>query len=435
MERLPIPAQESMDVANVAAHATPPSCRTRPYSLWIFVLVAVNLFVAAECHIRGGHGPHMDVHRGTVSPPPSPQFDPSHSADVTALAGTTAILNCRVHNIKNHTVSWIRHRDIHLLTVGSYTYTSDQRFRALHMDDSDDWVLKIKFVQIRDSGIYECQISTTPPVSHFIRLKVVKPYTHVLGGPDMYINKGSTINLTCVVEFSPEPPDFIYWNHNDKVTWLICVVFAASSTRMSWDGGEKLFALVRVVSVSGEHPAAMQHGGQGTYTSSSLRNILSLLSVLAALHRVLHKKALHTRHGLLCGHLNRDCHIKLEDGFASSSNVTQPAHQRRLGTLELNLCNQGILKYICILEDGFASSSNVTQPAHQRRLGTLELNLCNINRNEEHVWTGLWIEGAPNSHFERYIGIAQLMTSSSNNELPHSRLVGNSGLETLITGS
>ncbi|MPC87133.1 hypothetical protein E2C01_081984 [Portunus trituberculatus] len=46
-----------------------------------------------------------------------------------------------------HQVSWIRHRDIHLLTVGRYTYTSDQRFRALHEDDSDDWILKINYVQ------------------------------------------------------------------------------------------------------------------------------------------------------------------------------------------------------------------------------------------------------------------------------------------------
>ncbi|KAG7175033.1 putative Immunoglobulin domain-containing protein 4, partial [Homarus americanus] len=132
----------------------------------------------------------MDVNPATLPPPLPPQLDPSHSTDVTALADKTAILNCRVHNIANKTVSWIRHRDIHLLTVGRYTYTSDQRFRALHEDDSDDWVLKINYVQ---------------------------PHTHILGGPDMYINKGSTINLTCVVEFSPEPPDFIYWNHNNKI--------------------------------------------------------------------------------------------------------------------------------------------------------------------------------------------------------------------------
>lgn len=55
-------------------------------------------------------------------------------------------------------VSWVRHRDIHLLTVGRYTYTSDQRFRAIHHPHSDDWVLQIKYPQHRDSGIYECQV-------------------------------------------------------------------------------------------------------------------------------------------------------------------------------------------------------------------------------------------------------------------------------------
>ncbi|PNF40605.1 hypothetical protein B7P43_G06748 [Cryptotermes secundus] len=70
-------------------------------------------------------------------------------------------------------VSWVRHRDIHLLTVGRYTYTSDQRFRAIHHPHSEDWTLQIKYPQHRDSGIYECQISTTPHMSHFIHLNVV----------------------------------------------------------------------------------------------------------------------------------------------------------------------------------------------------------------------------------------------------------------------
>lgn len=70
-------------------------------------------------------------------------------------------------------VSWVRHRDIHLLTVGRYTYTSDQRFRALHQPHTEDWILQIKYPQHRDSGIYECQISTTPHLSHFIHLNVV----------------------------------------------------------------------------------------------------------------------------------------------------------------------------------------------------------------------------------------------------------------------
>lgn len=70
-------------------------------------------------------------------------------------------------------VSWIRHRDIHLLTVGRYTYTTDQRFKAIHQPQTEDWMLQIKYPQHRDAGIYECQVSTTPHISHYIQMDVV----------------------------------------------------------------------------------------------------------------------------------------------------------------------------------------------------------------------------------------------------------------------
>lgn len=70
-------------------------------------------------------------------------------------------------------VSWVRHRDIHLLTVGRYTYTSDQRFEAMHSPHTEEWTLRIRYAQRKDSGIYECQISTTPPIGHFVYLTVV----------------------------------------------------------------------------------------------------------------------------------------------------------------------------------------------------------------------------------------------------------------------
>ncbi|KAL9698471.1 hypothetical protein quinque_001912 [Culex quinquefasciatus] len=114
-------------------------------------------------------------------------------------------------------VSWVRHRDIHLLTVGRYTYTSDQRFRAIHHPHTEDWSLQIKYPQHRDSGIYECQISTTPHMSHFVHLNVIEPSTEIIGAPDLYIESGSTINLTCVVKDSPEPPAYIFWNHNNVI--------------------------------------------------------------------------------------------------------------------------------------------------------------------------------------------------------------------------
>lgn len=74
-------------------------------------------------------------------------------------------------------VSWLRHRDVHILTVGSYTYTSDQRFQANHETNHDEWILQIKWAQKRDAGIYECQITTQPVRSYFVNLNVVGKFS------------------------------------------------------------------------------------------------------------------------------------------------------------------------------------------------------------------------------------------------------------------
>lgn len=70
-------------------------------------------------------------------------------------------------------VSWIRHRDVHILTVGRYTYASDQRFSIVRPRPSEDWTLQIKYSQARDAGLYECQVSTQPHRSQFIQLNVI----------------------------------------------------------------------------------------------------------------------------------------------------------------------------------------------------------------------------------------------------------------------
>lgn len=70
----------------------------------------------------------------------------------------------------------MRHRDIHVLTVNTYTYTSDQRFQTAHHKDTDEWTLQIKYVQERDKGSYECQVSTQPVKSYIVSLNVVGEY-------------------------------------------------------------------------------------------------------------------------------------------------------------------------------------------------------------------------------------------------------------------
>uniref|UniRef100_A0A1B6KVY0 Ig-like domain-containing protein n=1 Tax=Graphocephala atropunctata TaxID=36148 RepID=A0A1B6KVY0_9HEMI len=119
------------------------------------------------------HKDNGEVPAAELSSLRGPYFDTSASKNVTALVGKTAYLNCRVRNLGNRTVSWVRHRDIHLLTVARYTYTSDQRFQSIHSPQNEDWTLQIRYPQRRDSGIYECQVSTTPPIGTSMYLSVV----------------------------------------------------------------------------------------------------------------------------------------------------------------------------------------------------------------------------------------------------------------------
>ena len=72
-----------------------------------------------------------------------PDFEHFKFQNLTVLAQSTAYLKCFVKNIGNKTVSWVRHRDINLLTVGTISYTSDNRFQSIHDSDSDEWILKV----------------------------------------------------------------------------------------------------------------------------------------------------------------------------------------------------------------------------------------------------------------------------------------------------
>lgn len=250
-------------------------------AFWISVVYFIFCFNSALSAVQSGSGSSGNSLSEVTTR--GPHFDASASKNVTALLGKTAYLNCRVKNLSNRTVSWVRHRDVHLLTVGRYTYTSDQRFRAIHQPHSEDWTLQIKYPQHKDSGVYECQVSSTPHLSHYIHLTVIEPDTEIVGGPELFIDRGSTINLTCVVRHSPEPPAYIFWNHNDAIisyassrggisvatergetsrsVLLIQKAKPTDSGTYQCNPSNSRTANVTVHVLNGEHPEAMQHGG------------------------------------------------------------------------------------------------------------------------------------------------------------------------------
>ncbi|XP_013185270.2 zwei Ig domain protein zig-8-like [Amyelois transitella] len=233
--------------------------------------------------------------------PDAPYFDTAMFGNVTALVGHPVKLICRVKNLHNRTVSWVRDRDIHLLTVGRYTYTSDQRFEAEHRPRSEEWALNIRSPQRRDSGKYECQISTTPPIGHAVYLEIVEPETIISSGPELFIQAGSTINLTCNVLHTPEPPTSITWKHgNQAINFdsarggisLVTEKGTKSTSRLlvqrarGADAGPYTCepnnaprAITRVHVLSGEHPAAMQQGCAKS-TSDQTASLLCCLLTL-----------------------------------------------------------------------------------------------------------------------------------------------------------
>ncbi|XP_030562378.1 hemicentin-2 [Drosophila novamexicana] len=141
-----------------------------------------------------------------------PYLDGYATSNVTTQIGTHAYLPCRVKQLGNKSVSWIRLRDGHILTVDRAVFIADQRFLALKQPDKY-WTLQIKYVQARDAGIYECQVSTEPKVSARVQLQVVVPRTEILGEPDRYVKAGSNVVLRCIVRGALEPPTFIMWYH------------------------------------------------------------------------------------------------------------------------------------------------------------------------------------------------------------------------------
>ncbi|XP_059610446.1 uncharacterized protein LOC132257520 isoform X1 [Phlebotomus argentipes] len=210
-------------------------------------------------------------------------FATENSSTVIYQAGSIAILECIVRNIGENVVSWIRRKgkDYHLLTVGLTTYSGDERFSAIHPLDSEDWTLQIKFVTTTDAGVYECQVSTHPPISIFTHLHVVEARAEIAGPQEKYLKPGSTLRLVCRVLQSTEPPLYLFWYHNNRMInydshrgvnvstdadnrhseLLILQTSLSYSGNYSCVPNNAISASVLVhILNAGENPAAMQHG-------------------------------------------------------------------------------------------------------------------------------------------------------------------------------
>lgn len=144
-------------------------------------------------------------------------FRSPNNSIIVSQVGSIVQIPCRVHLIGDEMVSWIRRKDFHLLTVGLTTYSSDERFSMIHFEETEDWQLQIKFVQLRDAGFYECAVSSHPSISMFVQLDVSVSRAEISGPSEKYLKPGSTLKLTCRVYENIDPPLFLFWYHNTRM--------------------------------------------------------------------------------------------------------------------------------------------------------------------------------------------------------------------------
>ncbi|XP_037790618.1 zwei Ig domain protein zig-8-like [Penaeus monodon] len=143
-----------------------------------------------------------------------PYFPSPQPRNITVHQDTVAYLPCTVSQLGDKSVSWVRQRDADILTVDRYTFVRDDRLTVHFTPDTGTWTLVIKYVQERDAGTYECQISTEPKMSMLVHLNVIVPQVEITGAVDKYVRRGSTARLECKVSSTVQLPDYIFWYHS-----------------------------------------------------------------------------------------------------------------------------------------------------------------------------------------------------------------------------
>ncbi|XP_023323778.1 junctional adhesion molecule-like [Eurytemora carolleeae] len=156
---------------------------------------------------------------GKVSPKglyTGPYFAPSLISNYSSMVGDTVHLSCVVFQVETQSVSWVRSRDSHILSVDTTVFVSDPRVVIIQNKIRGEWTLIVKGVKKSDEGVYECQISTQNKMSHLTYLKVLEPKVEIEGGPDIFTKRESTVQLKCLVTGSSHV-NSIKWLYEDEV--------------------------------------------------------------------------------------------------------------------------------------------------------------------------------------------------------------------------
>ncbi|KAF0302407.1 hypothetical protein FJT64_025500 [Amphibalanus amphitrite] len=131
------------------------------------------------------------------------------------------------------------------------------------------------------------------------------PRVEIIGGPELYIDRGSRANLTCVITKAHKVPKHVRWTHDNKLVQFDrardgvnvkisyerdrTISFFSIDRVLPSDSGAYFcdpdgLSQVKVILhvLNGEHPAAMQTGGVGQAAAPVLLLLSAIINLYSA---------------------------------------------------------------------------------------------------------------------------------------------------------
>ncbi|CAH2049042.1 unnamed protein product, partial [Iphiclides podalirius] len=214
-----------------------------------------------------------------------PGFARRQRTSMRARPGETAALRCRVLNLADRAVSWIRSSDLQILTHAGTVFTADSRVTAItgqaedggaepSAEEGEGWegadvydqtwessgskgeetvhTLRIERLRPSDSGRYECQINTEPKMSMFFNLTVTdsslpEVVVRALGPRQVTAPAGGAAELACEAHYATKrgaalgalPPLRIRWHHGGRALDSERARGGVSLEAERWAGGAR----------------------------------------------------------------------------------------------------------------------------------------------------------------------------------------------------
>ncbi|KAL3867516.1 hypothetical protein ACJMK2_044713 [Sinanodonta woodiana] len=126
--------------------------------------------------------------------------------NLTVKAGNTAVLPCTVENRGEQQIIWMNPQKV-LISTEDRRVIDDIRM-SIERPLVRDWNLHIRSVELKDNGVYTCQVNTNPIQIKRIHLNVLVPaaiINETSSRAIVVVREWETVQLTCNATGVPEP--------------------------------------------------------------------------------------------------------------------------------------------------------------------------------------------------------------------------------------